>query len=93
MEKKNLINNMTFEEKLKHIEFCSQSIRNFDRYVEEAEENGNKDLMIEYLKLKSEKALEIANIFASLLEEQQKSDFEKLSELYLSLQENDEQTN
>ena len=93
MENKNLVNSMTFEEKLKHIEFCSQSIRNFDRYIKEAEEKENKDLMIEYLKLKNEKALEIANIFASLLEEQQKSDFKKLSELYLSLQENDKQTN
>ena len=34
---------MTFEEKLKHIEFCSQSIRNFDRYIKEAEEKAIKE--------------------------------------------------
>ena len=72
------IKNMTFEEKLEYSKVCIEFINNFTRYANDALESGNKDLAIEYLKLKGDKAMELANIYSLLLEQKQEEDLKSV---------------
>ena len=81
-EKMKKIENMTFKEKMEHAKLCTQFVENYNRCAKEAMENNNKDLVIEYLNLKCDKAMESANTFLELFIDRQNLDLKKILELW-----------
>lgn len=76
------IENMTSKEKIEHAKLCTQFVENYNRCAKEAMENDNKDLVIEYLNLKCEKTMELANTFLELFMERQSVDLKALLKLW-----------
>jgi hypothetical protein len=69
---------MTFEKKIEYAKHCIIFINNYTKCADEAIDINNKDLAIEYLKLKSEIAIELADIYSCLLEEYQNNDLKAI---------------